>query len=522
VGTKKCAAHERAADEARRWAPRSRRAPRARRRRGRTAACCTLPRMATAREIAHDVRTGRRSAVDVAAEALTRAEASQERTNAFVTIAHDRALAAAARVDDAVRAGRDPGALAGVPVAIKDNICTQGLRTTAGSDLLRSFVPPYDATVVARLEAAGAVVVGKTNLDAFGMGSSSEHSAFGAVRHPLDEARVAGGSSGGSAAAVAAGVVPLALGTDTGGSVRQPAAFCGVVGVKPTYGRLSRSGVIAYASSLDQVGVLAGDVADARLALRVMAGRDPLDATSVDAPALAPEDDELDLAGVRVGVIAELTGDGVSPGVGAALAAVRDRLVRAGATVVAVSLPSVRFAVAAYYVVATAEASSNLARYDAMLYGERVAEGGGDQERVMRRSRAAGLGREVQRRILMGTYALSAGWYEAYYGRASQVRRLIADEIAAALRGVDVLLSPTAPTVAWRLGERLADPLAMYLGDVTTCIANLAGSPAVSVPAGTAEDGLPCGAQLLGAAFEEDRLLALAARLARAEPASRP
>jgi aspartyl-tRNA(Asn)/glutamyl-tRNA(Gln) amidotransferase subunit A len=483
------------------------------------ARCATLPRMATARAIAREIRSGARRAVDVVGEALARADASQGRTNAFITIAHERALAAARRVDDAVREGRDPGALAGVPVAIKDSICTRALRTTAGCDLLRSFVPPYDATVVERLEAAGAVVIGKTNLDAFGMGSSSEHSAFGAVRHPAAADRVAGGSSGGSAAAVADGVVPLALGTDTGGSVRQPAAFCGVVGVKPTYGRVSRYGVIAYASSLDQVGVLAADAEDARLALRVIAGPDARDATCTEAPGLARSDEAaapIDLSGVRIGVIRELVGDGVAPGVAAALASVGERLERAGATLVPVTVPSVRSAVAAYYVVATAEASSNLARYDAMLYGERLERAGADQEASVRRSRAAGLGREVQRRILMGTYALSAGWYEAYYGRAAQVRRLVADDVAAALRGVDALLSPTAPTVAWRVGERLHDPLAMYLADVTTCLANLAGSPAVSVPAGTAEDGLPCGAQLLGKAFEEDRLLSLAGALAAA------
>jgi aspartyl-tRNA(Asn)/glutamyl-tRNA(Gln) amidotransferase subunit A len=309
-------------------------------------------------------------------------------------------------------------------------------------------------------------------------------------------------------------VVPLALGTDTGGSVRQPAGFCGVVGVKPTYGRLSRYGVVAYASSLDQVGVFAADVADAHLALRVMAGHDPLDATSVDAPRLVPmaEGDELRRATtpVRVGVVRELVGDGVSPAVARAVTAACERLAAHGAHVVEVSLPTARFAVAAYYVIATAEASSNLARYDGMLYGERSHERGADQERVMRRSRAQSLGREVQRRILMGTYVLSAGWYDAYYGRALQVRRRIADDVASALSGLDALLTPTAPTVAWRLGERLADPLAMYLGDVTTCLANLTGSPAVSVPAGTDDNGMPCGVQLIGHAFDEDRLLQVA------------
>ncbi|CAN5851165.1 Asp-tRNA(Asn)/Glu-tRNA(Gln) amidotransferase subunit GatA [soil metagenome] len=474
--------------------------------------------MTSAVQIAKEVRSGGRSAVDVVTEALDRAAASQARTNAFVTISSERALVAARRIDDVVRSGREPGPLAGVPVAIKDNICTRGLRTTAGSAILRDFVPPYDATVVARLEAAGAIVLGKTNLDEFGMGSSSERSASGPVRHPLDPERVTGGSSGGSAAAVADGVVPLALGSDTGGSVRQPAAFCGVVGCKPTYGLLSRYGLIAYASSLDQIGVLSRDVEDARLALAVMAGRDPLDATSVDA-AVAPEralaTSDAPLAGVRIGVVRELMGEGVAPGVRSALTALRARLEGLGAAVVEVSVPSVRLAVATYYVIATAEASSNLARYDAMLYGARVAVAGDDQERSMRRSRAAGLGREVQRRILMGTFVLSAGSFDAYYGRALQVRRLVADDVAAALAGVDALLTPTAPTVSWPLGARLDDPLAMYLGDVTTCIANLAGAPAVSVPAGIAEDDLPCGAQFVGAPFDEGRLLSIAAVAAR-------
>lgn len=479
--------------------------------------------MVSARALADDVRSGRRTARATIDEALAAADRGAH-SNAFVTLAADRARARAAAIDAAVTAGRDPGELAGVPVAVKDNLCTKGLPTTAGSAFLRDFVPPFDATVVARLEAAGAIVIGKTNLDEFGMGSSSETSAFGPVRHPTDPSRVAGGSSGGSAVAVATGVVPLALGTDTGGSVRQPAAFCGVLGVKPTYGRLSRHGVIAYVSSLDQVGVFARDADDAGLALAVMAGRDPADATTV-----ARDPDETrarvgdPFAGVggrplRVGRLTSLWGEGVSPGVRAALDATAARLEAAGAHLVDVALPLADVAVAAYYVIATAEASSNLARYDATVYGGR--DGGGDRawadgfEAVARAARARGLGREVQRRVLMGSFALSAGHVDAYFDRAARVRRRIADALAAAHADVDVLLAPTAPTVAWRLGERLDDPLSMYVADVTTCLANLAGLPAVSVPAGTAEDGLPVGAQFVGPAWSEGRLLGLARALA--------
>lgn len=475
--------------------------------------------MASARALAHGVRSGRTRARDAVDAALAAAERRAD-LNAFVALVPERARAHADRIDAQVAAGADPGPLAGVPVALKDNLCTQGVATTAGSAFLQGYVPPFDATVVARLEAAGAVVIGKTNLDEFGMGSSTENSAFGPVRHPLDPDRVAGGSSGGSAAAVAAGIVPLALGTDTGGSVRQPAAFCGVLGVKPTYGRLSRHGVIAYVSSLDQVGVFARDADDAALALRAMAGVDPHDATTVDreaAEVLVPECDPWlrpDGAPLRVGRVTTLWGEGVAPGVRAALDAVAARLEAAGAAVADAPLPLADAAVAAYYVIATAEASSNLARYDATLYGRRVGASGDGFEAVARASRAAGLGPEVQRRVLMGAFALSAGHVDAYYARAARVRRRIAEALAAAFERFDVLLTPTAPTVAWRQEERLHDPLSMYVADVTTCLANLAGLPAVSVPAGTAEEGLPVGAQLIGPAWSEARLLAMARALA--------
>ena len=460
--------------------------------------------MTSARETAAAVRSRRVTAVELAERAL--AAAARSTSNAFVALAEERALARAAAVDADVAAGRDPGPLAGVPVAVKDNICTAGVVTTAGSAVLRGFVPPYDATVVARLEAAGALVIGKTNLDEFGMGSSSETSVFGPVRHPADPGRVAGGSSGGSAVAVAEGVVPIALGTDTGGSVRQPAAFCGVFGIKPTYGRLSRHGVIAYASSLDQVGVFSRDPDDAAVALAAMAGRDPADATTVARAADEVGPVYVDLRGLRVGRIADLW-RGVSDGVGAALGGVAARFAELGATVVDVELPLVEAAVSSYYLIAMAEASSNLARYDGTLYGLRLGEARDGHEAVARATRAAGLGREVQRRVLMGSFALSAGYADAYAERAARVRRRIAEALQGALTTVDVLLAPTAPTVAWRQGERLDDPLAMYVADVTTCLANLSGMPALSLPAGTAEDGLPAGAQLIGPAWSEARLL---------------
>jgi aspartyl-tRNA(Asn)/glutamyl-tRNA(Gln) amidotransferase subunit A len=472
---------------------------------------------ARARALAADVRTGRVAAATLVERALAAAAASP--SNAFLALASERARRRAAEIDAAVAAGRDPGPLAGVPVAVKDNICTDGVATTAGSAILDGFVPPYDATVVARLEAAGAIVVAKTNLDEFGMGSSSESSAFGPVRHPTDPGRVAGGSSGGSAVAVAEGVVTLALGTDTGGSVRQPAAFCGLLGIKPTYGRLSRYGVIAYGSSLDQVGVFAHDPEDAAIALAAMAGVDPADATSVGRDRAELTIAPLDPRGLRVGRLVSLWDAGVAPGVRAALDGVAARCEALGAELVDVPLPLADAAVASYYLIATAEASSNLARFDATLYGRRVGAGRDGHEAVARSSRAAGLGREVQRRVLMGAFALSAGYADAYAERAARVRRRIADALSQALQGVDVLLAPTAPTVAWRLGERLHDPLSMYVADVATCLANLAGLPALSLPAGPAEEGLPAGAQLIGPAWSEGRLLAWASALMASGPA---
>jgi aspartyl-tRNA(Asn)/glutamyl-tRNA(Gln) amidotransferase subunit A len=468
--------------------------------------------MDPARAIAHAVRSGRTSAAEVARAALAAAAAC--RSNAFVTLATERALAAAAAVDAAIAAGRDPGPLAGVPFAAKDNIATRGVTTTAGSAILRDYVPPFDATVIERLERAGAVLIGKTNQDEFGMGSSSETSCFGPVRHPHAPERVAGGSSGGSAVAVAEGVVPIALGTDTGGSVRQPAAFCGVFGFKPTYGRVSRSGVIAYASSLDQVGVISHDAHDAALALAAIAGRDPRDATTYAAPA---SDDlaavtvaEASLAGVRIGRVVDLMGAGVQEGVRAAVDAHLERCKARGAVVIDVHLPLTEAAVAAYYLIATAEASSNLARYDGTLHGLRVGASADGHESVARSTRAQGFSVEVRRRVLMGSFALSAGYADAYAERAARVRRRIAEQIEGAFAQVDALVAPTAPTVAWRLGERSDDPLSMYVADVTTCLANLAGLPAMSIPAGVGEAELPVGAQWIGPAWSERRLLGYA------------
>lgn len=468
--------------------------------------------MMTAFETAAAVQAGEVSAEDVVRDALARAE-SASALGAFITLLPE-AVERARALDARRAAGETLGPLAGVPVAVKDNICTRGVRTTAGSKSLDTFIPPYNATVVERLEAAGAVIIGKTNLDEFGMGSSSENSAYGPVRNPRNPERVPGGSSGGSAAAVAAGVVPLALGTDTGGSVRQPASFTGVLGFKPTYGALSRYGVIAFASSLEQVGILTRSTRDLEIALSVMFGHDPCDATSLPtAPDLTDALKAGDLSGVRIGKVTELCGEGNSAGVLAALACTEKTLRDLGAEVGEVSLPTAPHGVAAYYLVAPAEASSNLARFDGMVYSHRSGENKLGQAEVMMRSRGESFGPEVRRRILMGTYALSAGYYDAYYGKALKVRRLIADDMAKAFADYDLLLTPTAPTVAYRLGENVDDPLSMYLGDVDTVLANLAGVPAISVPAGTAEEELPCGVQLLAPALEEARVLRVARAL---------
>jgi len=476
-----------------------------------------------AHELAAAVSARKVSARDVAEAALARVEESRARHGAFLHVARREALEAADAVDRRVAAGEGLP-LAGVPLAVKDNVNVAGLLTTAGSRVLSGFVAADDATCVARLKSAGCVVVGKTNCDEFGMGSSNESSAYGPVRNPWDPSRVPGGSSGGSAAAVAALAVPLAVGTDTGGSVRQPAAFCGLVGVKPTYGRVSRYGLLAYASSLDQAGPLARNVRDAAMALAAMSGSDPRDATSLSAtpPDLLARLEE-GAAGTRVGLLveAEAPEGGLDADVGAAAAATAGILESAGAGVVRVSVPRVALGVAAYYILATAEASSNLSRYDGVRYGAR-AEGDG-LAGLYRTTRSAGFGTEVRRRILLGTFALSSGYREAWYERAQRVRALLARDFAEAFASCDAILCPTAPEPAFPVGARSADPLAMYLADVFTVPASLAGLPALSFPAGLSRAGLPIGMQLVGPSGSEPLLLALARAVERrTEPGAAP
>ena len=470
----------------------------------------------TGEEIAGAVRAGRLSARDVLEEHLERIGGREPEVHAFNLVTVEDARAAAAEIDRRVARGQDPGPLAGVPVALKDNLCTRGIPTTCSSRILEGWRPPYDATVVERVRAAGAVVVGKTNLDEFAMGSSTENSAFGPTRNPHDPTRVPGGSSGGSAAAVAAGFAPVALGSDTGGSIRQPAALCGVVGAKPTYGVVSRYGLVAFASSLDQIGPLATTVADAALVLEAIAGHDPADSTSL--PGAAPsvrQTLDAGVGGVRVGVLRELT-EGVDPDVLKRMREAADALADVGAAVEEVSVPATVYGLSAYYLIAPAEASSNLARYDGVRYGLR--ERAPDVTAMYSRTRAKGFGAEVKRRIMLGTYALSAGYYDAYYGQAQRVRTLIIRDFAAAYERVDVLLAPTAPTTAFAVGAKTENPLAMYLSDVCTIPSNLAGHPAISIPFGTGDDGLPVGVQVLAPALGEPDMFRVAAALEKAAP----
>ncbi|HSL59402.1 MAG TPA: Asp-tRNA(Asn)/Glu-tRNA(Gln) amidotransferase subunit GatA [Acidimicrobiales bacterium] len=471
--------------------------------------------------LAAAVRAGERTAADIVDAHLSAIAARDGDLHAFNLVTADAARAAAAEVDRRVAAGDDPGPLAGVPIALKDNLCTRGVPTTCSSKILDGWRPPYDATVVARLAAAGAVVVGKTNLDEFAMGSSTENSAFGPTRNPHDPSRVPGGSSGGSAAAVAAGFAPLALGSDTGGSIRQPAALCGVVGMKPTYGLVSRYGLVAFASSLDQIGPFARSVDDAAALLEVIAGHDPADSTSIPEPVPPLRAGLRDgVAGLRIGIVRELSGDGTSPDVAARLREAAEALAAAGATVEEASVPATTLGLSAYYLIAPAEASSNLARYDGVRYGLRVdAATTGEMNEA---TRTAGFGDEVKRRIMLGTYALSAGYYDAYYGKAQKVRTLILRDFAAAYERFDLLLSPTSPTVAFPLGAKADDPLTMYLNDVCTIPSNLAGHPAISVPFGTGEAGLPVGVQILGPALSEATMLRAAAVVEAAAPVSAP
>ena len=470
----------------------------------------------SASAIADSVRRGERSATEILESYLANIDRREKDIHAFNLVTAEQARAMAAKVDADVAAGRDPGALAGVPIALKDNMCTRGVPTTCSSRILEGWKPPYDATVVTRLAAAGAVFVGKTNLDEFAMGSSTENSAFGVTYNPHDTSRVAGGSSGGSAAAVAAEFAAASLGSDTGGSIRQPAALCGVVGVKPTYGTVSRYGLVAFASSLDQIGPFTTDVRDSALLLEVMSGHDPLDSTSIPQPpmSLMPSLDQ-DVKGLRIGRITDLPA-GSDPEVEARLAEAFAALAEAGATIVDVELPSMKYGLTAYYLIAPAEASSNLARYDGVRYGMRVEAS--DTNAMYGATRAAGFGDEVKRRIMLGTYALSAGYYDAYYGKALKVRRLISDDFARAYQKADVILTPTSPIVAFPVGAKVDDPLSMYLCDVFTIPTNLAGHPAMSVPFGTGADDLPVGVQVLAPTLGEATMFRVAAQLERSAP----
>jgi aspartyl-tRNA(Asn)/glutamyl-tRNA(Gln) amidotransferase subunit A len=477
------------------------------------------PTRSTAASLLAQMSAGAVTAEEVTRTYLDRADRLDGRLNAFLHRDAEKALERARAVDARRRAGHPLGPLAGVPVAIKDVLCTLGEPTTCGSRMLKDYRPPYEATVIARLRAADAVFVGKTNMDEFAMGSSTENSAYGPTRNPWDTERIPGGSSGGSAAAVAADFAPLALGSDTGGSIRQPASHCGVVGLKPTYGRVSRYGLVAFASSLDQVGPFAHDLADTALLLRAISGRDPLDSTSVDAPVpdyLASLDTPPE--GLRVGLVPEFLGEGLDAEVEVAVREAVRIYKQAGATIKEVSLPHSRYGVPAYYIVAPAEASSNLARYDGTIYGHRAADfspASPEEEkeelppliRMMMASRAEGFGAEVKRRIMLGTFALSAGYADQYYNQALKVRRLIRNDFDAAFREVDVLVGPISPTPAFRLGEKTDDPLAMYLSDIYTITANLAGIPGLSIPCGQSRSGLPIGLQLLAPAFAEETLL---------------
>ncbi|HEY0005485.1 MAG TPA: Asp-tRNA(Asn)/Glu-tRNA(Gln) amidotransferase subunit GatA [Pyrinomonadaceae bacterium] len=464
------------------------------------------------------ILSGETSAAKTTGFALDAAERLNGQLGAFLQIDRAGAEARARQLDQSLRSGESTLPLAGVPVAIKDNICVRGLQASCGSNILNNYHPPYTATVVERLQAAGAIIVGKTNCDEFAMGSSNENSAFGPVRNPWDVERVPGGSSGGSAAAVAAGIVPVALGSETGGSVRQPAALCGISGLKPTYGRLSRYGLVAFASSLDNIGVFGRNARDVAALMAVIAGRDPNDATSADVA--VPDyllEMKTELRGTRLGVPRELFGGGLDEEVRAAVERAIEAYREMGAEIVDVQLPHSKYSIAVYYIIATAEASSNLARYDGVRYGFRAEEPKSLKD-MYRRTRDEGFGPEVKRRIMLGTYVLSSGYYEAYYHKAQQARALLRKDYDAAFEKCDAILTPTTPTPAFKLGEKVDDPLAMYLNDIYTCTANLVGGPGINVPCGLSREGLPIGLQLLGPYWSEAMLLRLANAYEQAHP----
>jgi aspartyl-tRNA(Asn)/glutamyl-tRNA(Gln) amidotransferase subunit A len=469
--------------------------------------------MASIRELHKHLVSKERSAVEITQEALDRIQALEPKLHSFLSVTADRALEQARAVDAKIAAKEEIGLLAGIPIGVKDNICTKGIRTTCASRMLENFIPPYESTVTEKLLAAGAVIVGKTNLDEFAMGGSTETSAFGMTRNPWDLSRVAGGSSGGSAAAVAAEECVVSLGSDTGGSIRQPASFCGVVGIKPTYGLVSRYGLVAFASSLDQIGSFGRTVEDAAILLGAIAGYDPKDSTSLKVAipdyiaALKP--DLKPRGQLKIGVIKETFGEGLDSQVEQAIAKALEQLQALGAEIHVVSCPRFRYGLPSYYIIAPSEASANLARYDGVKYGYRAADADNLVE-MYTRTRATGFGAEVKRRIMLGTYALSAGYYDAYYLKAQKVRTLIKEDFEKAFEQVDVLACPTAPTTAFKAGEKTSDPLSMYLVDLMTIPVNLAGLPGISVPCGFDDNGLPIGLQLIGKALREDQLFQVA------------
>ena len=467
--------------------------------------------MASIRELHNQIIRKERSSVEITQEALDRIQALEPLLHSFLCVTSEYALEQARQVDAKIAAGEEIGLLAGIPIGIKDNMCTKGIPTTCASRILENFVPPYESTVTQKLKDAGAVMVGKTNLDEFAMGSSTENSAYQVTANPWDLERVPGGSSGGSAAAVASGECPVALGSDTGGSIRQPASFCGVVGVKPTYGLVSRYGLVAFASSLDQIGPFARTVEDAAILLSAIAGHDPNDSTSLKVeipdytkllqPTLKPN--------IKIGVIKETFGEGLDPSVEQAVNQALEQLKNLGAEVQEVSCPRFRYGLPTYYIIAPSEASANLARYDGVKYGLRVPDAD-NLLSMYNKTRAAGFGKEVKRRILLGTYTLSAGYYDAYYLKAQKVRTLLKQDFEAAFEKVDVLVCPTAPTTAFKAGEKTEDPLSMYLGDLMTIPVSLTGLPGISVPCGFDENGLPIGMQLIGKVLREDQLFQVA------------
>ncbi|MEO0520915.1 MAG: Asp-tRNA(Asn)/Glu-tRNA(Gln) amidotransferase subunit GatA [Cyanobacteria bacterium P01_A01_bin.116] len=465
--------------------------------------------MSAIRELHQQLTSKERTAVEIARVQLDQAEAAEPKLKSFVSLTEEKALAQAKAIDDKIAAGESIGLLAGVPIALKDNLCTKGIRTTCSSKILENFVPPYESTVTSRLDAAGAVFVGKTNLDEFAMGGSTENSAFHTTNNPWDLTRVPGGSSGGSAAAVAGGQAPVSLGSDTGGSIRQPASFCGIVGMKPTYGLVSRFGLVAFASSLDQIGPFSRTVEDSAILLGAIAGHDPKDATSLnvkipDYTQYLKKDTDKPLAGRKIGIVKETFGEGLDSKVGDTVNAAIEQLKALGAEIKTISCPKFNYGISAYYIIAPCEASANLARYDGVRYGLRAEEP--NLLSMYNKTRSEGFGDEVKRRIMIGTYALSAGYYDAFYLKAQKVRTLIKQDFEKAFEEVDVLVSPTAPTTAFKTGANSDDPLSMYLLDLMTIPANMAGLPGMSVPCGFDDDGMPIGLQLISNVLREDLL----------------